>query len=76
MLRICNTSCRGYQGCSKGEGVLLRVYCNGSLIPRVFQGEGLFKEYIVPCRGYPGWSKGEGVFLRVYCIVSRIPRVV
>ena len=24
LLRICNTSCRGYQGCSKGEGGIVK----------------------------------------------------
>ena len=36
-----NKSCRRYQGRSKGEGVLLRIFCIVSRIPMVFDGGGV-----------------------------------
>ena len=58
-----------------GGGVLLRIFCIVSRIPRVFSGKrGFVKDIMYSVADTKGGLRVGG-FLRVYCIVSRITRV-
>ena len=54
---------------SKGERLLLSVYCIVPRLPRVFQvGGGIVKDIRYPFADTKGGQRGERVLLRVCCI--------
>ena len=65
-----NKSCRRYQGRSKGEGVLLRIFCIVSRIPMVFDGWRGFVKGILYRVAYTMGVLREERFVKgtLYCV--------